>query len=292
MDNNQINPLSKFFRQPKLWIKLPSSGNFYPQNSLVKTENGEYPVLAMTARDEITIKTPDALMNGQATVDLIQSCVPNIKNAWNVPSIDIDAILIAIRVATYGNDIDIELKIPNTNIHRTYSADLTNSLTAIMNAAFDSVVELPNGFVISVKPLNYQDYTKNAIKTLEEQRLVSIVNASDLTDDDKLQRFTTSFKTLTNININMVLTCVESITTPDGVTVSNPGFIKEFIDKADKDFYLAIIRHLEIQRDKFKMPNFKVLTTDEEQADGAPAEFETPMTLDFSHFFAQGSSQH
>ena len=33
--------------------------------------------------DEITFKTPDALLNGQATVDVIQSCIPNIKDAGN-----------------------------------------------------------------------------------------------------------------------------------------------------------------------------------------------------------------
>ncbi len=291
MDNPQINPLSKFFRQPKLWLNLPSSGSFYPAGSLIKTENGEYPVLAMTAKDEITIKTPDALMNGQATVDLIQSCVPNIKNAWNVPSIDIDAILIAIRIASFGNDIDIDLTIPNTDITRTYTTDLSNSLTSIMNAAFDSTVELDNGFTIEVRPLTYREFTQNAIKTLEEQRIVSVLNSSELSDSDKLVRFNASFKTLTDININMVTTAITSITTPDGTKVVKPEFIKEFIDNADSDFYVKVIKHLEIQRDKFKMPNLKVITTAEERKEGAPDEFETPMTLDFSHFFERGSSQ-
>ena len=37
------------------------------------------PVLPMSTRDEITINTPDALMNGQGVVDMIHSCCPNIK---------------------------------------------------------------------------------------------------------------------------------------------------------------------------------------------------------------------
>ena len=104
------NPLAKHFRQPKLYIQFPSKGNFYPDGSLEETETGDYPIFAMTAKDELTIKTPDALLNGQATVSVIQSCVPNIKNAWHVPSIDVDAILIAIRIATYGEKMDLTFR--------------------------------------------------------------------------------------------------------------------------------------------------------------------------------------
>ena len=112
MENIRQNPLHKYFRQPKIYLRLPSSGNFYPAGALEKTESGEYPVYSMTAKDEIVMKTPDALMNGQATVDIIQSCVPNIKDAWKVPSIDLDAILVAIRIATYGEMLDVSAIIP------------------------------------------------------------------------------------------------------------------------------------------------------------------------------------
>ena len=58
------NPLMKHFRQPKLYIDLPSKGLFYPQGTLELTEDGKVAVYAMTAKDEIMIKTPDALLNG------------------------------------------------------------------------------------------------------------------------------------------------------------------------------------------------------------------------------------
>ena len=106
------NPLVKHLRQPKIYIKLPSEGHYWPSNALEKTQNGEYPVYAMTAKDEITFKTPDALLNGQATVDVIQSCIPNIKDAWQTPSIDLDAILVAIRMASFGEKIDMSAQVP------------------------------------------------------------------------------------------------------------------------------------------------------------------------------------
>ena len=104
VDQNTVqkksNPLSQWFRQPKIFVKLPSGGTYYAQGALDKSSTGEYPVYAMTAKDELMFKTPDALLSGQSTVEVIQSCIPAIQDAWRMPSLDIEAALIAIGVAT------------------------------------------------------------------------------------------------------------------------------------------------------------------------------------------------
>ena len=278
------NPLKKYFRQPKLYLKLPSSGNFYLEGALEKTDSGEYPVFPMTARDEITMKTPDALLNGQSTVEIIQSCMPNIKNAWAIPTIDLDAILIAIRVATYGERVDLEIRLPNTEIVKEYTADLRVALDKLLNAAFDPVVEINETLTAHIRPLTYESFSKNSLKSLEEQRIFNIVNSQELSDDQKMAQFNKSFRILTDITISNVAECLVKIVTPDG-EVSDPAFIKEFIDNADKEFFTNITKHLEAQRDKFQMPMFKIDTNAEEQASGAPESFETPIVLDASNFF-------
>lgn len=279
------NPLKKFFRQPKLYIKLPSSGNFYAPGALVKTDNDEYPIYAMTAKDEIIMKTPDALLNGQSTVEVIQSCVPNIKNAWAVPSIDVDALLVAIRIATYGEKLDVDITIPGTTIEKTFTTDLRLSLGTLLDAVFDPVVEVSPDMTVFIRPLTYLEFTKNAIKTMEEQKIFNIVNDETISEEDKINLFNQSFRKLTDITIGMVSQCIVKIATPEG-EVSDPAFIKEFIDNADKEFYSKIMTHLEAQRDTFALRPFKVQTTEEEQAQGAPAEFESPINLDASNFFA------
>ena len=101
------NPLTQYFRQPAIYIRLPSQGKFYPNGSLNMPPNGELPVLPMTSVDEITYRTPDALFNGSATVSVIKSCVPNIRDPWVMPSADMDAVLVGIRIASYGHDMDM-----------------------------------------------------------------------------------------------------------------------------------------------------------------------------------------
>jgi len=71
MDNN---PLKAYFRRPAIYLKLPSEGKYYPQGSVDIPVNGEVAVYPMTAVDEITTKTPDALFNGSAVVEIIKSC--------------------------------------------------------------------------------------------------------------------------------------------------------------------------------------------------------------------------
>ena len=100
------NPLAKHFRQPAIYMKLPSQGRFWPSEALNLPATGAIPVYPMTAKDEIVLRTPDALMNGQGIIDVIQSCCPNIVDAWRMPSIDVDAVLVAIRIASYGNQMD------------------------------------------------------------------------------------------------------------------------------------------------------------------------------------------
>jgi hypothetical protein len=281
------NPLSKHFRQPKLYIRLPSQGNFYAQGSLELTDTGEYPVFAMTAKDELMFKTPDALLNGQSTVSVIQSCIPNIKNAWNIPSIDIDAILIAIRIATYGEKMDIEVKIPGLkeNNERGYEVDLRLVLDQLTNQTYENIINA-DGYKIEIEPMNYKKFTEIALKTFEEQRLFRIVNNDDLSETEKLEQFNQSFMRLTEMNINQVSNSVVAIQFDGETPVVNKDHILEFINNADKEIYKKIISHIDIQREKFQIKPIKVQTSEEEIANGAVKEFEVPITFDQSNFFA------
>jgi hypothetical protein len=278
------NPLQKYFRQPKNYLRLPSRGKYYPAGALDMPVTGELAVYAMTAKDELTFKTPDALMNGQATVDVIQSCVPNIKNAWFMPSIDIDAVLIAIRLATYGEKLDINITVPNTTIKKDYTMDLRTVLDDLLLAKFEEQLTV-DGVRITVKPLNYKEFTEGAIKTFEEQRIFNVVNDDKLDEQTKVNMFHQSFRKLTEITIRLVANTVSSVEV-EGQTVTDPKFIAEFIEKADKNFYTSIVDHVTNNRNRFAIKPLRVLSTEEDIKAGAPKEFEVPVTFDQSNFFA------
>ena len=49
------NPLQKYYRQPKIYLDLPSKGNFYPKGA-IEGDPSKLPVFGMTAMDEIMFK--------------------------------------------------------------------------------------------------------------------------------------------------------------------------------------------------------------------------------------------
>lgn len=283
VENTNQNPLGKYFRQPKVYIRLPSQGKFYDPGALEMTETGEFPVFAMTAKDELSMKTPDALLNGQATVDTIQSCIPNIKNAWAMPSIDLDAVLTAIRIASMGETMDMTITVPNTNLEHTYTVDLRRVLDTFQEITYENVVYV-NDMAIHLKPLSYKTFTQNAIKSFEEQRIFSIVNDENMSDEQKVEMFSKSFSKLTSMTVNVVAQGIEKIVVEDQ-TVVNPLHIQEFINNADTKFYNAIMDHMETQKKKFEIQPLQIDSTEEQLAAGAPKKFDLPVVLDASNFF-------
>ena len=99
------NPLSGYFRAPKLYTKLPSGGRFYTDDVVELGESREVAVYALTAKDEAILKNPDALLNGEAVSQIIKSCVPAVQKPRKMLSSDIDTLLVAIQGATYGDDL-------------------------------------------------------------------------------------------------------------------------------------------------------------------------------------------
>lgn len=278
------NPLKKYFRQVKVYITLPSQGKYWPAGTLDMPENGELPVYAMTAKDELTMKTPDALLNGEATVSLIQSCVPNIKNAWKLPSVDLDAILIAIRLATYGDKMDINTTVPNTDIQKSYSLDLRQVLNSLVTNKFEDIIEIEN-MTVHLRPLSYEEFTEASMKTFEEQRIFALVNDDKMTEAEKIKKFSQSFMKLTELTVFTIAKSIIKIDVGED-SVTNPAHLKEFIENVDKSFYTELTTHLSTQKEKFSIKPLQIHSTDEEISEGAPSEWTLPIVFDQSNFFA------
>jgi len=201
-----------------------------------------------------------------------------------MPSIDLDAILIAIRIATYGDSMEITTKVPNIGDERKFDVDLRQLLNNLVTKEFEVNLDI-NDMKILIRPLTYKEFTDASLKTFEEQRIFSLVNDDEMPDSEKLAKFNVSFKKLTDLTVSTLAKSIASISIGDTV-VTNQTHIDDFIDNADKDFYTTIIDHLEAQRTKFTLEPIKVTSPDEDVKNGAPKDWEVPITFDQSNFFA------
>jgi hypothetical protein len=282
------NPLAGFMRQPKIYISLPSGGAYWPQNAIQVPENGQFPVYSMTAKDELVFKTPDALMNGQAVVDVIQSCIPNIKDAWKTPNIDLDLILVAIRIATYGEMMEISHVVPNINEVVEHQIDLRIMLDQLSINRWEDAVEINEQLTCFVRPLTYKHVTMTSMKAFETQRLMQAVNDDDISDEKKLEVFNQSFSKMTDITVDLVADTVQAIQTPDTL-VKEPAYIKEFLKNADADLYKKINDHIARMKKITGLQPLVITSSEEHRALGAPETYEVPIGLDNSDFFGQSS---
>lgn len=284
----KANPLANFMRQPKIYIRLPSDGAYWPKGSIQVPENGEFPVYSMTAKDELVFKTPDALMNGQAVVDVIQSCIPNIKDAWKCPNIDLDLILVAIRIATYGETMEVTHVVPNTSDSVEHQIDLRMILDQLSINRWEPAVEINEQLTCFIKPLTYKHITMTGLKAFETQKIMQAVNDETIPDDKKLEIFNQSFSKMTEITVDLVADSVEAIQTPETV-VKEAQYIKEFLKNADADLYKKINDHIAKMKKQNGLQPIKFKATPEQIAQGAPEEYEVPISFDNSDFFGQSS---
>ena len=279
------NPLQKYYRQPAIYIKLPSGGRYYPKEVFTPTETGEIPILPMTVKDELAFKTPDAMINGQSTVDVIKSCVPNLLDPWKMVNYDTDAVLLAIRIATYGETMDVNFRVPVTNEEQSHTLNLPALLEDLGRAEIVDETMTSTKFKIEIEPLTYKSLTKIQIARFEQQKMYGTIDNSTMTDEAKQSAFAKSFETLNMVNFSLLVDSIKSITTPEGNKVVDRAQIIEFCNNADAKTVTEIQEKLSDLRVQAQIPPLRIKTTEDQIKKGAPTSFEVPVTFDSSNFF-------
>lgn len=271
------NPLAGYFRQPSIYITLPSGGKYWGRECLEMPETGELPVYPMTAMDEIAYRTPDALFNGDAVIRVIQSCIPAIKNAWGMPACDVDAILTGIRIASYGHGMDIETQCPSCSALSTFTVDLRHIVDQFRSPDYGEVVSAGD-LEIYFRPLNYKQVTAMQQSQFQDQKTIAMLDESEMDDLEKLQRISQAFQKVSALNITVVAQAVHYIKTPDGNVVEREH-IAEFFQNCDKGIYNHVRDHI---MDLNQSSTLKPLHI---TCDECSHEWDQPFTLDMANFF-------
>ena len=280
MDTKPLNPLAKHFRKPAIYLRLPSGGRYW-EGGLNLPENGEVPVYPMTAKDEITLRTPDALLNGQGVIDVIQSCCPNIADAWRMPSVDVDATLIAIRIASYGPEMEFESKCPHCNETDNYAIDLTTILDSIRCPDYDQRVEA-EGMRIRLRPQEYFSLNSTNQIRFEEQRILLALNNETIDDDVKKAEFTKHLERIVDLSTKVLLDSTEYIEV-DGEIVTKREHIEEFYKNCSAGVTKAVQDRLNALVEEGSIKPVQLT------CNSCSKDYTLTLTFDYSSFFAVGS---
>jgi hypothetical protein len=279
------NPLFKHFRQPALYIKLTSGGKYWKEGALELPVTGEIPVYPMTTKDEITLKTPDALVSGTSVVEVIQSCCPNIKNAWEMPSIDVDSTLIAIRMASYGQYMAVSSKCPKCNEEHDYDIDLAKVLAGVQIPDYNQTVDIDSTLSIKLKPMKYKNISLSGKVMFEQERLIQSLSDVGIDDETRSLHYEQHINKMIDLNTTNIANCTESITisgAEDTQIVTNPEFIKEYYNYADSKVSRKI-------QDRIKELAAEIAIKPVDVAcSSCGNEFKISIDFDYTSFFGKG----
>ena len=234
----QQNPLQEYFRSIKYNIELPSGKNYYKPDVLEYTSNGEVSIMAMTATDEIGLKNPDLLTNGEAIVSVIKSCCPGVKEPKKLLSNDVEVIMMAIKHATYGDDLPVSVTCPHCNETSEYNLNISQTVSNIDHLEQEYTIELDNGLIVYLHPFYLEDTVKQVQIEYEERKAANLITNGNDDPETKARKFVSLVETIAKKNIELVASSIEKLVDPSkDLTVTEKSYIYEFIVNVDKSTY-------------------------------------------------------
>jgi hypothetical protein len=154
-----------------------------------------------------------------------------------MPNIDIDAILVAIRAATNGSELDLKSTCPACENEGSYGVDLMGILQTIKPVDYDNAMPIGE-LIIKFKPISYKQVNDLNLSQFEAQREIIALEA--ITDETvKNSKSGDIMKKLSNMNMKLISMTIESISIP-GETVTDAKFISEFLASCDRNTFEKI----------------------------------------------------
>jgi len=234
----QINPLKAYFRKPGIWIKLPSQGKFYKQPPADLNDMGEIPVYPLTAKDELVLKNADSLLNGSAITQVVNSCAPSISDPNNMPAVDLDSILIAVKRCTYGEKMNVNTKCTCDNAkEHEITIDLNAMIANIKLIEETAPIEFNNEVKVFVRPVTVKNILGLNWVQYEQVRSLQIAEQQQVDEKTKLNMLQQSYSALTNESVKVVASCIDTVLLPDGTAVSDAKMINEWVSDLSKTDY-------------------------------------------------------
>ncbi len=258
------------FCRPVLYIST-----LLEQASNVDNNHDVYP---MTALDEITLRTPDALLNGLATRQVISNCLPDFEDKYELYACDIQHILISIRIATSGNIIEFEFKCPECASIDSYEINIQKNLPLLSAKKWFTHLEMPD-FVLTFYPHSYRIQNDFALLKFKIDR--QLFQLSKLPNPEEYTGIAIQLvETKTKLTLKYYSDAIQSITMKQNdIKVMNRTHINEWFQQADTSQQNQIIAFIDEAIKETYLPNFNLT------CDSCKKNIEIPMDMDFSKQF-------
>lgn len=242
---NNTNPLQKYFRQPALYTRLPTSNRWYSKKDISTTNEGEIAVYGLTALDEVMLNTPDAMLNGQSLEKVIKNCVPDVKNVKKLTIPDLEAIFVAIKAATNNGMLEINRSCPKCKHENVFDTNCQHFLDTMTFVEDNDTIVNFDDLIIHVKPYDLEMRQIFLQKEFEEERTIKLLSDSneDMNEFEKAKILADGVERLSRITFSLVAKSIEKIDmVKDEISVTDPNHITEWLTSIGRAQADAVIK--------------------------------------------------
>lgn len=274
------NPLQSYYRIPGYQLQLPSGGVYY-KNTETSMSN-EVEIFPFTAKDELYLTNPDSLLNGSALENVIRSCAPGIKERpGKILMADLDAILLAAKFSTYGDDLNLESVCPKCGESVKFSVSISELLTSTKFFPNQSILKLDSGLVFYLKPIDLESATAIQMAEFNEASAIKSILNEEIPLDQRTLLLKPSINNMVNTAIDVICYGIEKIVIEkDNIEVTERRMIKEFISNIPAKITEAIKKKQE------EFNEYGIPKTTEVKCSSCNHVWQNQITLDPSSFFA------
>lgn len=268
MSNALLDDLDRNQEPNGLVLALPTLGRFYPEGILdPRADVTGIEVLPLGIASEIHLNDPLLLASGKAVPRIIKAICPSILQAERLCGIDIDAIMLASRIASHGETMKMEVscqsgKCKHTDTLNVNLQDIIFKYSPIEDEHLSSyIVDIPDlGQKVCIQPPTYSTGLEIIRSTIAIQR--ELKGLGDVVFDDFIQDAAMVDKYVDAVEQNVVLSLsalVDSIfyvETSTGQKVADKEAITEWVMRVKReDLYGVRDRISALAQDFESIPN-------------------------------------
>jgi hypothetical protein len=182
--------------------------------------------------------TGSSQVNGSSIVSVIQSCVPNIKNVWKMPAIDLDKLLVAVKIASHGDQLKITATCTACGHEDQPTVNLQQVLDQIISPDYNQPLHIAD-LKIHFRPPSYQQLNDNDQITLDDESVVTMLEDNDIDNQVKAEKVAELLQKVKSIATRVLSENIRHVETPDA-TVDSQEHIFEWLANCDQSVYMQI----------------------------------------------------
>jgi len=259
MSNPLLDDLDAF---PHITVTLPTMGLFYDENVFKEgTDPSVLEAHPFSMWEEVHHSNPFAIMSGKATRRMINTVAPEVNDPDALCGFDVDIIMLAGRLASYGEEMKLTMtcanpepirKDPNSDNETLLTCDAKRDMVVnvkdiinnyhIIDNIDDWQLDLSNGQCVYLRPSLYKDILQALKISVSQEKINQVIRRyEDLPEDKMIEMTDKSVDNLISVKLITMVSSIMCVETADkSRKIKERELIVQWLEKLNPEYVSMI----------------------------------------------------